>query len=94
MSNFKLIKKITKKWTSGLTTFAIIGDGEHTDRNYIILERILTGKESKNQQFNLRLKDWNNLKELIEEETVEFHKWPVEMAISSESTLLNSLENF
>ena len=46
---FKLIKQVTKKWTSGITTFSVISDGEHIDRNYIILDRKLIGKPDKNQ---------------------------------------------
>ena len=71
MSQFKLKKKITKKWKSGITTFAIISDSEHPDRNYIVLERMLSGKIDKDQRFNLHLNDWENLKKLIESEAVD-----------------------
>lgn len=93
MPKFKVIKKITKKWKSGLTTFAIIGDGEHPDRNYIILERILSGKLDKNQHFNLHLSDWDNLKKLIESETLDYHEWPVETMNVSEASLLKDIDN-
>lgn len=92
MTKFKLIKKITKKWTSGITIFAIIGDSEHPDRNYIVLERTLAGKPEKNQKFNLHLSDWNKLKELIESDTAEDHNWPIQEKITEETTLIQSLE--
>lgn len=76
MSDFKLIKKFTKKWSSGYTVLAIIGDNEHKDRNYIILERKFIGSPQKNQRFNLHLNDWENLKNLIDGEAQTNHEWP------------------
>ena len=36
MNKFKLIKKITKKWTSGITIFAIIGDSEILEEDVVL----------------------------------------------------------
>lgn len=84
MSNFKLLKRFTKKWSSGYTTLAVIGDKDHKDRNYIILERKFIGNPEKNQLFNLHLKDWKNLKDLIDEEAQTTHEWVTESKITQD----------
>lgn len=76
-TKFKLIKQVTKKWKSGFTAFSVISDKEHIDRNYIILDRKLIGKPDKNQSFNLHFQDWTKLKELIDNEIAQEHKWPI-----------------
>lgn len=93
MSKFKLIKKIAKKWTSGITTFSVISDGEHPDRNYIILDRKLIGKPDKNQFFYLHFQDWTKLKELIDNEIAQEHKWPIKEQKRNENDILNNLEH-
>lgn len=93
MSKFKLIKKVAKKWTSGITTFSVISDGEHPDRNYIILDRKLIGKPDKNQFFYLHFQDWTKLKELIDNEIAKEHKWPIEEQEKNETDILSNLEH-
>jgi len=93
MSKFKLIKKITKKWTSGLTTFSVISDGEHSDRNYIILDRSLLGRPEKKQFFNLHLGDWSRLKGLIEDDLKGDHKWPTKEISADKMNLLENIGN-
>lgn len=92
-SKFKLIKQVTKKWKSGITTFSVISDSEHVDRNYIILDRKLIGKPDKNQYFNLRFQDWTKLKELIENEMAQEHKWSIKDQARDEADVLNKLEH-
>ena len=92
-SKFKVIKQVTKKWTSGITTFIVISDGEHVDRNYIILDRKLIGKPEKNQFFNLHFQDWTKLKELIDNEMAQEHKWPIKDQARDETDVLNKLEH-
>lgn len=90
-NKFRVIKKVTKKWTSGITTLAIVSDNEHADRNYIVLDRKLLGRSDRNQFFNLHFEDWKRLKELIDGETSEFHQWPVQRQAASESEALQSV---
>ncbi len=90
MSKFKVIKKVTKKWTSGVSTFAVIGDGEHSERNYIILERVVNGRPT--SKFNLYFTDWTKLKELIEGELMPDHAWPVEDKFHGEAEVLHALQ--
>ncbi len=79
MHKFKVIKKLTKNWSSGLTTFAILSDSEHKDRNYVVMKRILLGKSANKQQFfNLHFKDWTDLKSVVEVESVKEHEWPIQ----------------
>lgn len=93
MGKFKVVKKITKNWTSGYTTFSVVSDMEHVDRNYIVMNRILVGRPPEKQQFfNFHLEDWIRLKDLIESETAEEHKWPIQKITSSQSEILSSLE--
>jgi len=92
MSKFKVIRQVTKKWTSGITNFSIVSDEEHPGRNYIILRRILLGKPDKNQFFNLHLQDWERLKDIIEGEAIEDHKWSLKEKSGSETEALLNLE--
>ena len=92
-TKFKLIKQVTKKWKSGITTFSVISDNEHIDRNYIILDRKLIGKSDRNQFFNLRFQDWTKLKELIDTEIAGEHKWPIKEQEKDEADILNNLEH-
>lgn len=90
-NKFKVIKSITKRWSSGITTLAVLSDREHPDRNYIILNRDLLGRPDKKQFFNLHFEDWAKLKELVEFKTKESHKWPVQTQAVTESETLQSL---
>ncbi len=93
MSKFKVIKKITKKWSSGFTSFSVVSDMEHADRNYIIMNRTLQGKPGGKQQFfNLHLKDWSMLKSVIESETTKEHQWPIKKMTSSEVEILKNID--
>jgi hypothetical protein len=92
-TKFKLIKQVTKKWKSGFTTFSVISDNEHIDRNYIMLDRKLIGKPDKNQFFNLHFQDWTKLKELIDGDIAEEHKWPIKDQERDEAHVLKNIEH-
>jgi len=60
--------------------FAVISIEGHPERTYIALEKNLLGKPPQIgvQRFRLNLRDWNNLKHLIEIELSEKHAWLLE----------------
>src|SRR5262249_14144074 len=73
----------TREWTSGMVRFAVIEVEGHPERTYIRFEQDLIGIPASRagvQRFNLRLRDWNNLKRLIEDELAGEHRWVVEGA--------------
>lgn len=74
-----VIAKSTRTWTSGMVRFAVIGVEGHPDRTYISLEKYLVGKplDVGVQRFRLNLRDWSNLKQLIEVELSSKHRWSV-----------------
>lgn len=74
----RLIVSDTRKWTSGLVRFSVIGIKGHPDKNYIVFEKSLGGSSSKDQKFILRVHDYARLKELIEHELVDDHQWALE----------------
>lgn len=88
---FKVLKRVTKKWSSGITTLAVLGNNEHPDLNYIILDRKLLGRPGKNQFFNLHFEDWTKLKEVVEGDTADDHQWPIEKQAISESEALQKV---
>jgi len=72
-----VVAKGTRTWSSGAVRFAVIAIEDHPDSTYISLEKDLIGQPLKIgvQRFRLRLRDWNNLKQLIETELPEKHRW-------------------
>jgi hypothetical protein len=86
MGKYGVIKKVTKKWSSGFTNLAVLGDLNHPGRNYIVLQRRFAGQPGKNQNFNLHLGDWDNLKNLIDGELDESTNWSKVKGVSSITT--------
>lgn len=72
-----VVAKVTRTWSSGTVRFTVIAIEGHPGSTYISLEKDLIGKPLKIgvQRFRLRLRDWNNLKQLIESELQEKHGW-------------------
>jgi hypothetical protein len=63
----KRLKQETRHWSSGLVRLSVIGIEDHPEDNYIVLEKSFTGKLPHNdQRFNLRERDWNALKRLVD----------------------------
>jgi len=79
-SKASVVASDTRKWTSGIVSYSVLTVEGHPDKNYIILKKNLLGKPpaAGAQRFNLGLKDWKNLKQLIEVELPEKHKWILE----------------
>jgi hypothetical protein len=79
-SRASVVASDTRKWTSGIVRFRVLTVEGHPEENYIILEKHLLGKPLTVgiQRFRLRLKDWNNLKRLIEIDLPEKHQWILE----------------
>jgi hypothetical protein len=79
-SKASVVASDTRKWTSGIVRFSVLTVEGHPEENYIIFEKTLVGKPLTVgvQRFRLRLKDWNNLKRLIEIELPEKHGWVLE----------------
>jgi hypothetical protein len=75
-----VVAKSTRTWTSGTVSFAVLTVEGHPESTYISLEKNLVGKPLivGLQRFRLRLRDWNNLKQLIETELPEKHGWVLE----------------
>jgi len=71
-----IVKKATRQWKGGVVRFAVMNVKGHPESNYIIFEKDLLGRgERGHQRFNMRLHDWNNLKNLIEVDLRENHQW-------------------
>ena len=79
-SKARVVASDTRKWTSGIVRFAVLTIEGHPEESYIILKKNLLGKPLAVgvQGFRLRLKDWNNLKRLVEVELSEKHQWVLE----------------
>ena len=74
----KKVKRVasdTREWKSGLIRFSVISIPDHPEKNYIKFEKDVLGSKDGIQRFNLRLRDWQNLKKLIESELPEKHQW-------------------
>jgi predicted Fe-Mo cluster-binding NifX family protein len=68
----------TRQWTSGVVRFSVITIEGHPASTYVLCEKIVVGRSLHSggfQQFRFRLRDWNNLKRLIEQELAEKHGW-------------------
>lgn len=68
----------TRQWTSGVVRFTVITVEGHPETAYIAFAKDVVGRPPLKggfQRFNLRLRDWNNLKRLIEEELAQHHGW-------------------
>jgi hypothetical protein len=72
----KQLKTDTRQWTSGRVRFAVIGWEDRPEDNYIVFEKNFFGKnKTPDQKFNLRLRDWKNLKKLIDIDLRPFSNW-------------------
>jgi hypothetical protein len=72
----KQLKADTRQWTSGRVKFAVLGWEHRPEENYIIFEKNFLGQaRTPDQKFNLRQRDWINLKKLIDGELQPITKW-------------------
>jgi hypothetical protein len=72
----KLLKSDTRQWTSGRVKLAVIGWEDKPEENYIVLEKLFFGKNTRpNQKFILRSHDWINLKKLIDGDLQPYSAW-------------------
>lgn len=72
----KQLKADTRQWNSGRVKFAVIGWEGRPQDNYIVFEKNFFGKTKyPDQKFNLRLRDWTNLKKLIEGDLQGYTEW-------------------
>ena len=84
----KQLKADTRQWNSGRVKFAVIGWPDKPDKNYIIFEKNFFGQSrNPDQKFNLRQKDWTNLKTLIDGELQTTTGWDAAVAIASSATI-------
>jgi len=74
----RVLASDTRQWSSGLVRFAVIGIKGHPEKNYIVFEKNLVGRDSDSQRFILRVHDYARLKTLIEGELAEQHAWALE----------------
>jgi hypothetical protein len=67
----------TRAWSSGNVKFTVLAVEGHPEKNYIALQKHLVGKTSSTglQRFLMNLRDWTNLKQLVEVELPEKHQW-------------------
>ena len=70
----------TRAWSSGNIKFTVLTVDGHPEKNYITLQKHLVGKKGTTglQRFLMNLRDWANLKKLIEVELPEKHQWALE----------------
>jgi hypothetical protein len=91
----------TRQWTSGVVRLSVITVEGHPETTYIACEKDIVGRSPLKggvQRFNLRLRDWNNLKRLIEEELAQHHGWLLEqsglqLVATGNKDVLGLLEN-
>ncbi len=70
----------TRAWSSGNIKFTVLTVEGHPEKNYITWQKHLVGKKGSTglQQFLMNLRDWTNLKQLIEVELSTKHQWVLE----------------
>lgn len=84
----KQLKADTRQWHSGRVKFAVIGWEGRPDDNYIIFEKNFFGKtQNKDQKFNLRFRDWQNLKKLIDGELSPVTEWQKTIPVADKDSL-------
>jgi hypothetical protein len=72
----KQLKADTRQWNSGRVKFAVIGWEGRPQDNYIVLEKNFFGRSrNPDQKFNLRSRDWTNLKKLIDGDLQKYSEW-------------------
>jgi len=72
----KQLKADTRQWNSGRVKFAVIGWEGRPDDNYIIFEKKFFGKNHQpDQTFNLKQRDWINLKTLVDGDFQPTTEW-------------------
>src|SRR4051794_20621506 len=90
----------TRTWSSGSVRFVVITVEGHPDETYIKFEKNLMGRPADQggaQRFNLRLRDWGNLKRLVEHDLADRHQWVlddagVEIVPTDKAGLLSFIE--
>lgn len=89
----KQLKADTRQWNSGRVKFAVIGWKDKPDRNYIIFEKDFWGNtKNKDQKFNLRFTDWQNLKKLIDGDLIDTTGWQKTINVVDSESLKNLIE--
>lgn len=72
----KQLKADTRQWNSGRVKFAVVGWKNKPEKNYIVFEKNFFGStKNPDQKFNLLHKDWDKLKQLIDEELTPTTGW-------------------
>jgi hypothetical protein len=89
----KQLKADTRQWNSGRVKFAVIGWKDKPERNYIIFEKDFWGNtKNKDQKFNLRFADWQNLKKLIDGDLIDTTGWQKTISVVDSESLKNLIE--
>jgi hypothetical protein len=70
----------TRAWSSGNIKFTVLTVEGHPEKNYITLQKHLVGRKGSTglQQFLMNVRDWTNLKQLVEVELPGKHQWVLE----------------
>ncbi len=89
----KQLKADTRQWTSGRVKFAVIGWKDKPEDNYIVFEKNFFGNtKNKDQKFNLRERDWENLKKLIDGELSPTTGWSKTVTVADSASLEKLLQ--
>ncbi len=84
----KQLKSDTRTWSSGRVHFAVIGWEGKPQENYIVFEKNFFGKTKNiDQKFNLRFRDWQNLKKLIDGELISKTEWEKTVSVVDKESL-------
>jgi|SRR6266850_94023 len=90
----KQLKADTRQWKSGRVKFAVVGWEGKPEDNYIVCEKNFFGKSNyPDQKFNLKLRDWNNLKKLIEGDLQKYSEWEKSVPTFDQSALTVLIAN-
>jgi hypothetical protein len=71
----------TREWSSGVIRFTVMTVEAHPEKSYVVCEKVIIGRPFQRggfQRFILRLRDWTNLKRLIENDLSTEHGWLLE----------------
>ncbi len=84
----KQLKSDTRQWNSGRVHFAVIGWPGKPEDNYIVFQKNFFGKtKNQDQKFNLRFRDWQNLKKLIDGELTPITEWEKTISVVDKESL-------
>jgi hypothetical protein len=90
----RVLKSDTRKWSSGSVNLAVIGWEGRPDDNYIVCRKTLLGKDAPPQKFNLRQRDWINLKKLIEGDLQKYSEWERTVPTVDHEALANLIDEY